>query len=101
MSLKLKQDLLVHGYIRKEFVDLVPLDIFDMIQAYCNTKQFIIDSLEWKLGQRSSVYEIRMRGIVYDHPSVRKGLTLRKRYLLRLRATRKIEAFLQSRHSPL
>ena len=45
-----------------------------------------LSPLEWRLAQRPSVGEMKMRGLLLDHPSVSKSLLARKRHLMKRRA---------------
>jgi len=50
-----------------------------------------------KLAQRPSVADMRMRGLLLDHPSVSKALLERKRHLMKRRAGNKVSVLLSHR----
>lgn len=83
---------------------LVPLEIIKLCKKYAErfepyrlSKEDKILRIQTKLSQRPSVNDIRMRGIVYEHPSIALVLVERKRNLMRRRASSKIDFFLQNR----
>eukprot|EP01083_Nonionella_stella_P232404 819892_1 len=61
------------------------------------SKQDRISRIGSKLSQRPSVEDMRMRGLLYEHPSISKSLVERKRDLMKRRASNKVESLLQSR----
>eukprot|EP00484_Ammonia_sp_Unknown_P027485 CAMPEP_0197031940 /NCGR_PEP_ID=MMETSP1384-20130603/10755_1 /TAXON_ID=29189 /ORGANISM="Ammonia sp." /LENGTH=467 /DNA_ID=CAMNT_0042461525 /DNA_START=80 /DNA_END=1483 /DNA_ORIENTATION=+ len=58
----------------------------------------LIKRMEGKLAERSSVYEMFMRGYLFGHPAVSRQLIQRKRDRRRSTVERLLESHVQSRH---
>merc|ERR1712228_108791 len=66
-------------------------------EPYKLTKAAKIKRLSAQLSQRASVNEMKMRGILFEHPTMGKSLVERKRSLMKRRASNKLELMLGSR----
>jgi len=69
----------------------------ESFEPYKLSKKRRVSRIGEKLRQRPSVEEMRMRGLLFEHPTVSKGLVERKRDLMKRRASNKVESLLQSR----
>lgn len=61
------------------------------------SKKQRISRIGEKLAQRPSVEDMKMRGLIYEHPSISKSLVERKKNLMKRRASNKVDSMLQSR----
>eukprot|EP01084_Bolivina_argentea_P095748 172123_1 len=72
-------------------------DIPYIFEPYRLSKKERISRIEAKLNERPTVSEMKSRGLLYEHPAISKSLILRKKELMRRRASNKVNSMLSSR----
>ena len=69
----------------------------DDFEPFKLSKMDRISRIGLKLGQRPSVEDMKMRGLLFEHPSISGKLVERKRNLMKRRASNKVKSLLESR----
>ena len=82
---------------RRGSVDVEKVERAERAEPSLMTKAERMERVGVRLGQRPSVEEMRMRGLLLDHPAVSQQLLRRKQRLMRRRASNKVATMLQSR----